>query len=110
MHRILKKYIAVFMSAVCLTGALAGCGQSGLKQKYTVDEASKTEVMKVGEETVTLDEVFLYVIQCAYVYNLDKKTAEESESTYKSTILQQIQSAKAKYQVAQTADIELTDE
>lgn len=110
MHRILKKYIAAFMSVVCLTGALAGCGQSGLKQKYTVEEASKTEVMKVGEETVTLDEVFLYVIQCAYVYNLDKNTAEESESTYKSTILQQIQSAKAKYQVAQTADIELTDE
>lgn len=110
MYKLLRKYLAVALAGICVAGAFTGCASGGLSKTYTVEEASKTEVVKVGNETVTLDEVFLYVIQCAYTYDLDEKTAKESESTYKSTILEQIQDAKAKYQVALTADIEITDE
>lgn len=110
MYKLLRKYLAMALACICMAGSLTGCTSGGLAKTYTVEEASKTEVVKVGNETVTLDEVFLYVIQCAYTYGLDKETAKESESTYKSTILEQIQDAKAKYQVALTADIEITDE
>lgn len=102
------KLLALLATGVCLMGALTGCGS--LKQKYTADEAKALEVMKVGEETVTADELYLYAIQCCYMYGLDEKTAVESLSTYKSAILEQIQSAKAKYQVALTADIEINEE
>ncbi len=110
MFKLLKKYIAVTLSGVYMLTSLSGCGTAGTSESYSVEEASGTEVMTVGEETVTLDEVYLYVIQCVYTYSLDQETAEESESTYKSTILEQIQDAKAKYQVALTADIEITEE
>lgn len=110
MYKLLRKYLAMALAGICMAGAFTGCASGGLSKTYTVEEASKTEVMKVGNETVNLDEVFLYVIQCVYTYGLDKETASESESTYKSTILEQIQDAKAKYQVALTADIEITDE
>ncbi len=102
------KLLALLATSVCLMGSLVGCGT--LKQKYTVDEAKALEVIKIGEETVTADELYLYAIQCCYTYGLDEKTAKESLSTYKSAMLEQLQAAKAKYQVALTAELEITED
>lgn len=111
MRKSIKRLVSCLLAGACVATVLTGCSGSGeIKDQYTVEEASSIEVMKVGDETVTLDEVYLYVIQCMYTFNLDSETAKESEATYKSTILEQIQDGKAKYQVALTADLEMTEE
>ena len=110
MRKPVKKILSVALAGSLLMSVFTGCSGGSQNVSYTVEQASTKEVMKVGEETVTLDEVYLFIIQCAYTFGMDKKSAEESEPTYRSMILEQLQSSKTKYQVALTADIEITEE
>lgn len=110
MRKSIKKILATVLVGSLAVSVFTGCSGSGQQVSYTVDQASSTEVMKVGNETVTLDEVYLFIIQCAYTFGMDKENTEESESAYRAMILEQIQSSKTKYQVALTADLEITEE
>lgn len=110
MRKSVKKILAAVLAASLLISALTGCSGGGQGVSYTVEEASTKEVMKVGAETVTLDEVYLFIIQCGYTFGMTKKDAEDLEATYRAAILEQIQSSKTKYQVALTADLEITEE
>ncbi len=115
--------IALIMSVILLMGVLVGCEKDttteGGDETSFLDntDASKTEVMKVGDEIVYLDEVNVYALQYAYSFALttgDLSVATGENTTYsdyhKEQLLSKIREAKIEYYVAKQEGIELTEE
>lgn len=75
------------------------------------EDAKNTEVVKIGDEVINLDYIYLYVIQFLYTYKMtDGSSVKENMSAYKEQILSQLRTDEIEYQYAKKNGIELTDE
>lgn len=103
----IKRLIIFALSAVLTLGMLTGCKD---KQIYTAEEASSTEVVKIGEYTIYLDEMIVYAIQDFYLQGGDSATFDEVSDAYrKLTILSTLRENKIIYDVSQNNGLELTE-
>ncbi len=124
MKKISIRHVALIMSMILLMGALVGCDgktpdTEGGKETGFIDNtnASKTEVMKIGDEIVYLDEVNVYALQYAYAFalttkDLDVVTGENTtyNDYHKEQLLSKIREAKIEYIVAKQEGIELSED
>lgn len=103
----IKKIVALVLSTVLALTMLTGCKD---KQVYTKEEVSSTEVVKIGEYTIYLDEMIVYAIQDFYLQGGDSATFDEVSDAYrKLTILSTLRENKIIYDVSQNNDLELTE-
>ena len=111
MKQIGKKMTSLFLLAIIIVASM-GCdgGSNNVnKTSYTQEEAQNIEVLKIGDEIISLDEIYLYTLQYLYTYKIDQKTAGQSVEEHKARIISQLRQEEIKYQVAKSKDIELTE-
>lgn len=99
--RLLSWILILVIGCICV-----GCGGN----QISAENASETEVVKIGNETITLDYIYLYAIQYIYTYKTDEGTISADMSNYKNQILEQLRSDEVQYQKAKEEGIELTEE
>lgn len=105
---LLKRILVVALSLTMALGMLTGCKD---KQVYTQEEVSTTEVVKIGDYTIYLDEMIVYAIQDFYLQGGDSATFDEVSDAYKKlTILSTLRENKIIYDVSQNNGLELTEE
>ena len=110
--RLLKK-IAVAAMVPTLVLGLVGCGsEEGVTSVYTVEEASTTKVLSVGDYDIYMDEVALYAIQIlmTYSYTPSTMTDDDTIDTDKGYVISLIRENKIIYNVAINNDVELDDD
>ena len=104
----IKRMIVVMLVAVLALTTFTGCKG---KQVYTVEKASTTEVVKIGEYTIYLDEMIVYAIQDFYLQGGDSATFDEVKDAYKKmTILSTLRENKIIYDVSQKNGLVLDEE
>lgn len=110
----IKKFLCVGLSLILTATVFSGCSDSdGFDaDAVVVDEAtsSTTAVFDLGQEEVMMDEVYLYTIQCMYLYGVTPDEYNAASDSYKSQIISQIEQLKGVYYAAMEEGIELTDE
>ena len=108
----IKKRLCVGLSLLLAASAFAGCGDGFDEDEIVVDEAtsSSTAVFDLEQEEMMMDEVYLYTIQCMYLYGTTPDEYTEDPDTYKSLIIEQIEQMKGVYYAAVEAGVELTEE
>lgn len=109
-----KKIISVVL-VLGMILSCAGCGdssgsQNSLNSKISAEDAKNTEVLKIGEETIMLDYIYLYTIQFIYTYGVDEETLAADMDNYKAQILSQLRTDEIQYQYAKNNGIELTED
>lgn len=105
---IIKRLIVITLAVTLALGMLTGCKD---KQVYSQEEVSKTEVVKIGDYTVYLDEMIVYAIQDFYLQGGDSATFDEVKDAYrKLTILSTLRENKIIYDVSQNNDLVLNEE
>lgn len=119
--KLLSGMLIVVMAFACIgcSGDSASSGSSdssGIdKSKETIktipaEDAKTTEVIKIGDEIITLDYMYLYVIQFIFTYKPTDGTIESNMTEYKSQIISQLRTDEIEYQYAKKNGIELTEE
>ncbi|MBE5933580.1 MAG: hypothetical protein E7263_09195 [Lachnospiraceae bacterium] len=104
---LIKRLLVLVLSVTLALGMMTGCKG---KQVYTQKEVSTTEVVKIGEYTIYLDEMIVYAIQDFYLQGGDSETFDEVTDAYrKLTILSTLRENKIIYDVSQKNDLVLTD-
>ncbi len=78
--------------------------------EVSAEDTKNTEVLKIGDEKITLDYVYLYVIQFIYTYNATEDTISNNMDSYKNQIISQLRTDEIKYIYAKNNGIELTDD
>ena len=117
----MKKFIRRTAGALCvlllsmslLTGCDASEGSVSGNQSEDIVSANiwDGEVMKIGEYSVTMQDIYLYLIQ--YIYNNSTSPAELNEASQATIINQTINQMKlelVEYQLAMQTGIILTEE
>lgn len=104
---LIKRLLVLVLSVTLALGMMTGCKG---KQVYTQKEVSTTEVVKIGDYTIYLDEMIVYAIQDFYLQGGDSETFDEVTDAYrKLTILSTLRENKIIYDVSQKNDLVLTD-
>lgn len=114
----LKRVVSVVLMVSLLLTCVACQGQesstkdskSSSDVKVSAEDAKNTEVVKIGDEKITLDYMYLYVIQFIYTYSATEDTISNNMDSYKSQILSQLRTDEIKYIYAKNNGIELTDD
>lgn len=78
--------------------------------EVSAEDTKNTEVLKIGDEKIALDYVYLYVIQFIYTYNATEDTISNNMDSYKNQIISQLRTDEIKYIYAKNNGIELTDD
>ena len=94
----LKRVVSVVLMVSLLLTCVACQGQesstkdskSSSDVKVSAEDAKNTEVVKIGDEKITLDYMYLYVIQFIYTYSATEDTISNNMDGYKSQILSQL--------------------
>ena len=120
MKKNIRNVTAICMAFFILLTFTAGCGkeenpvvQSGAVSPdvvYTEEEAAATEVLKVGDYTIYLDETLVYLFQQLYSYGLTSETLSQDEEVCREETISKIRETYIIYDVAIHDDIEVTDE
>lgn len=91
--------------------------KSSESTNYNPGDAATTKVVKIGEETVYLDEMNLYCLNYAYSYGITPEMVESAYSDsmtydeyFKQQVIGKLRETKIEYIVAKSQNIELTDE
>ena len=104
---LIKRLLVLVLSVTLALGMMTGCKG---KQVYTQKEVSTTEVVKIGDYTIYLDEMIVYAIQDFYLQGGDSETFDEVADAYrKLTILSTLRENKIIYDVSQNNNLVLTD-
>ena len=107
-HSVLKRLLVIALTFVMAVSMLTGCDD---KQVYTVEEASSTEVVKIGDYTIYLDEMIVYAIQDFYLQGGNSAEFDEVKDAYKKlTILSTLRENKIIYDVSQNNNLTLNEE
>ena len=107
-HSIIKRLLVITLTFVMVASMLTGCKD---KQVYTVEEASSTEVVKIGKYTIYLDEMIVYAIQDFYLQGGNSAEFDEVKDAYKKlTILSTLRENKIIYDVSQNNGLTLNDD
>ncbi len=107
-HCIIKRVLVITLTFVMAACMLTGCKD---KRAYTVEEASSTEVVKIGKYTICLDEMIVYAIQDFYLQGGNSAEFDEVKDAYKKlTILSTLRENKIIYDVSQNNGLTLTDD
>ena len=114
----LKRVVSVVLMVSLLLTCVACQGQESSTKdsknssdvKVSAEDAKNTEVVKIGDEKITLDYMYLYVIQFIYTYSATEDTISNNMDGYKSQILSQLRTDEIKYIYAKNNGIELTDD
>lgn len=102
-----RLFVAMLVTTLVLV-SFTGCKD---KQAYTKEEVSTTEVVKIGEYTIYLDEMIVYAIQDFYLQGGDSATFDEVSDAYKKlTILSTLRENKIIYDVSQKNGLVLGEE
>ncbi|MBO5468762.1 MAG: peptidyl-prolyl cis-trans isomerase [Lachnospiraceae bacterium] len=114
------KKLASVVLALSLVFTCVACGDTKSSNKnskkskssaeVSVEDAKNTEVLKIGDEKITLDYMYLYVIQFIYTYSATEDTIASNMDSYKSQIISQLRTDEIKYIYAKNNGIELTDD
>ena len=73
-------------------------------------DAKNTDVIKIGDEVMKLDYVYLYAIQFLYTYKMaDGSSVKDNMAAYKDQIISQLRTDEIQYQYAKKNGIELTE-
>jgi len=117
----MKRMISLIMISVILMFTLAGCNKTQQasgdlslvgEEVISVKEAKDTVMFTVEDESVTLDEMYLYYIQ--YLFNNKVKASDLNEgkiNELKSTVVSQMMMETVEYLLAlQMEEIEVTEE
>ncbi len=112
MKKILKKIAVGALASAMTAGLLTGCGNSsGYNINYTVEEASTTKVLVIGDYDIYMDEILVYTLQALTIdgYSSDEfdNSLEEEE---KERILSLLRENKIIYDVAIHNDAELDED
>lgn len=103
----IKRLLVIALSVTLALGTLTGCKE---KQAYTQEEVSTTEVVKIGDYTIYLDEMIVYSIQDFYLQGGDSETFDEVSDAYrKLTILSTLRENKIIYDVSQNNGLVLDE-
>ena len=115
-HNMWKKIVSGMLITTMLL-ACVGCSSNGIpNSKETIrntpiEEVKNTDVIKIGETTVKLDYMYLYVIQFLYTYTMENGgSVADNMETYKDQIISQLRTDEIHYQYAKNNGIELTEE
>lgn len=117
MKKIARKTAGVLSVLLLSMSLLTGCDTSGGSvsgnQSGGIVSANiwEGEVMKIGEYSVTMQDMYLYLIQ--YIYNNSTSPADLNEASQATVINQTINQMKlelVEYQLAIQTDITLTEE
>ncbi len=84
--------------------------KSGSGVEVLGEDAGNTEVVKIGDEKITLDYLYLYTIQFIYTYKATEDAISNDMDNYKNQILSQLRTDEIKYIYAKNNGIELTDD
>ncbi|MCI8506988.1 MAG: hypothetical protein HFJ06_00280 [Lachnospiraceae bacterium] len=119
-----RKIISSILVGMMLI-ACTGCSNSDISSNSTGSEidsaketikviapedAKNTDVIKIGDEVIKLDYVYLYVIQFLYTFKMaDGSSVKDNMSTYKEQIISQLRTDEIQYQYAKKNGIELTE-
>lgn len=111
-----KKIVSGMLITTMLL-ACVGCSSHGIpNNKETIrntpiEEVKNTDVIKIGESTIKLDYMYLYVIQFLYTYTMENGgSVADNMETYKDQIISQLRTDEIHYQYAKNKGIELTEE
>ncbi len=105
---LIKRILAFALTATLAVGMLTGCKD---KQTYTQEEVSTTEVVKIGDYTIYLDEMIVYAIQDFYLQGGNSADFDEVKDAYKKlTILSTLRENKIIYDVSQNNGLVLNEE
>lgn len=116
-RKIISGILVGIMLIVCI-----GCSNSDISSNSEIDsakettkviapeDAKNTDVIKIGDEVIKLDYVYLYAIQFLYTFKMtDGTSVQDNMSTYKDQIISQLRTDEIQYQYAKKNGIELTD-
>lgn len=111
-----KKLVSIAL-ALCIVCGCVACGENADSDKkgnagvdISAEDAKNTEVLKIGDEKITLDYMYLYAIQFIYTYSATEDTIAEQMDNYKQQIISQLRTDEIKYIYAKNNGIELTDD
>ncbi len=113
----MKKVLAGVLAA-SMVFSLAACGKKKKSEKekltetvvYTQEEAESTEIMKIGDAIVHLDDILIYVFQEMYQYSATPDTVKALEVTIRKETLSKIRTNYIIYDVASHNNVEVSDE
>ncbi|HOO78890.1 MAG TPA: peptidyl-prolyl cis-trans isomerase [Lachnospiraceae bacterium] len=108
----LMKRLCVFALCVQMTFSLllTGCG-SKYDQVISVTDAAASQVMVIGDYTVTLSDVYLYLIQYIYNYSLTSADLQTTDSaSIMNTVIAEMKLEYVEYQLAKQSGITMTEE
>lgn len=112
MKKIFKKIVTGALATAMTFGILTGCGDSsGFNINYTVEEASTTKVLVIGDYDIYMNEIMVYTLQalCVDGYSSDDFD-EDLEEEEKERILSLLRENKIIYDVAIHNDAELDED
>lgn len=117
MNRTIRKKIvaatlALAMTATAMTGCkngLSSSSESSTVGQMTVEEASTTKVMVIGDYDIYMDELLVYAIQALVTNNITSAAVQANPDTYKEQTLSLIRTTKILYDVTQHNDVTLTE-
>jgi len=101
------KNLAVIM---CLAMLLTGCGNKlDTKGGYSTEQAAGTKIMNVGEETVCLDEVLVYILFEIYQKGYTNDNIDANMNNCREAVLDTIRSNHIIYGTATSEGYSLSD-
>jgi len=109
-NKLFRKICVVALATTLGLTSLTGCKKETESKSYTVEEVSTTEVLKIGDYTIYLDELIVYIIQDFYLQGGDSASFDEVSNDYrKMTILSTLRENKILYDVSQKNGVTLDD-
>jgi len=113
-----RKKILAGTVAAAMVFSFAGCGKKKESEQekltstvvYSVEDADATEVMKVGDAIVHLDDILVYIFQEMYQYSVTPDTVGPLEVTIRKETLSNIRTNYIIYDVAMHNNVEVSDE
>jgi foldase protein PrsA len=111
-----KKITVAALGGAMTLGLLGGCSktdENGFDVNKTVissDEAAAKEVFDVDGDITYMDEVYMYTLQCMYMYGATEDAYTSDSEYYKDLILDQMAQMKGEYVEAIAEGIQLDEE
>lgn len=106
----MKKFLALFICIqIVISSLLTGCS-SGSEQVITKEDAESTVIMTIEDYQVSLDEVYLYLIQ--YFYNSKSSSASIDDATAETimnAVVEELKLEVVEYLLAINTEVEVSD-
>lgn len=116
-NHLFNKMLSLSLVAAMTFSFMTGCKGKDNKDEekdkseviYTVEEASTTKALKIGDYEIYLDELMVYAMQDIITYGVKSEDIKKDEKTNKDQALSLIRETKILYDVALHNDVELND-